>query len=78
MRIRSVQDIEALKEAVGQCSRAVWLESVNGDKYDLKSEFSQYIAIGALIQDTDEQLELFAADPRDQMIMMELAHKLCA
>lgn len=78
MRIRSIQDIEALKEAVSQCSRAVWLESVNGDKYDLKSEFSQYIAIGALIQDTDEQLELFAADPRDQMIMMELAHKLCA
>lgn len=78
MKIRTMEDIEALKTAVGQCSRAVWLESVNGDKYDLKSEFSQYIAIGALIRDDAEQLELFAADPRDQAIMMELVHRLCA
>ena len=78
MKVRTIEDIRALKEAVRACSRAVWLESARGDKYDLKSEFSQYIAIGALIQDQNEELELFAADPRDQMIMMEFFQNHCA
>lgn len=78
MKIRTIEDVKALQSAIRKCSRAVWLESAKGDRYDLKSEFSQYIAIGALIGDVDEELELFTADPGDRMIMMEYIQKSCA
>ena len=78
MKVRTMKDVEALKKAVSECSRDVWLESQNGEKYDLKDELSQYVAIGALLQDQEERLELFAAEPNDELILMDFLMGLCA
>ena len=65
MRLRTITDIERFRNTINSCSGAVWLESAIGDKFDLKSVFSQYIAIGRLIEDHNEELEIFASLPED-------------
>lgn len=65
MRLRTITDIERFRNTINSCSGAVWLESAMGDKFDLKSVFSQYIAIGRLIEDHNEELEIFASLPED-------------
>lgn len=65
MKLRTITDIERFRNTINSCSGAVWLESAMGDKFDLKSIFSQYIAIGRLIEDHNEELEIFASLPED-------------
>ena len=65
MKLRTITDIERFRNTINSCSGAVWLESAIGDKFDLKSVFSQYIAIGRLIEDHNEELEIFASLPED-------------
>ena len=48
MRLRNIAEIEAFKEAISVAKNDVWLESPNGDRYNLKSELSQYLALGTL------------------------------
>lgn len=48
MKLRNIEDVEGFLDAVSQCTGDVWLESPYGDKYNLKSKLSQYIAMGAL------------------------------
>lgn len=67
MRLKSIEDVNAFTKAVDECVGDVWLESIYGDKYQLKSKLSQYVAIGALIKDQGESLELFAATQEDRM-----------
>lgn len=64
-----MKSVHRLKSAVDQCSGQVWLESIYGDHYDLKSELSQYIGMAALLHDDDEVLELFASLPEDRAIL---------
>ncbi len=53
--------LAAIKKAEGP----VWLESNQGDKYNLKSTLSRYVAIAALIENHNNDLELFCA-PNDE------------
>ena len=76
MKIRSMQDIEAFKKAIGKCEGEVWLESIYGDRYNLKSVLSQYIAMAELLRDRNGDLELFARLPEDQMILMAFLRTL--
>lgn len=71
MKFNSVKDIEAFRAAIDRCKGDVWIESKNGDKFNLKSMFSQYLAIGKLIEDYNEELELFAANPSDEFILID-------
>ena len=50
-----------LSEAIAQCGGDVWLESKYGDKYNLKSALSQYVAMADLLRDKNGDLELFAS-----------------
>lgn len=76
MKIKSTKDIEAFKTAIDKCEGEVWLESIYGDKYNLKSSLSQYIAMADLLRDKNENLELFARLPQDQAILMEFLSTL--
>ena len=38
-----------------------------GDKYNLKSELSQYLAIGALLKEHGNWLELFCSQKEDEI-----------
>ncbi len=76
MRVRNLQEVEAFRDAINHCSRSVWLETIHGDKYDMKSALSQYIGIAELLRDEDEEPELFAPDRADQAVLMDFLSKL--
>lgn len=70
MKLRTITDVEAFRAAINSCTGSVWLESAMGDKFDLKSIFSQYIAIGRLLEDHNEELEIFASETKDRAILV--------
>lgn len=61
----------AIKNAQGE----VWLESKQGDRYNLKSTLSRYVAIAALIQDHGNELELFCSLPSDEGLFYKFFDK---
>ena len=67
MKLKNINDVNAFTKVIDECVGDVWLESIYGDKYQLKSKLSQYVAIGALLKDENESLELFAATQEDRM-----------
>jgi hypothetical protein len=71
MKLKNVTDIEEFWKTIDKCTGSVWIESANGDRFDLKSVFSRYLAIGKLIEDRNEELELFASDHADEAMLME-------
>ena len=71
MKFNSISDVDAFVSAVDKCKGDVWLESAQGDRFNLKSELSRYVAIGELIKDESESLELFARAAEDEAVLME-------
>ena len=66
MKLTKTTEVDAFLEAVNACKGEVWLESPNGDRYNLKSLFSQFIALGALLEKNGDDLELFCAIPAEE------------
>jgi hypothetical protein len=66
MRLTKSIQIDDFLSAVDKASDNVFLRSVHGDCYNLKSVLSRYIAIGALLGDHGDELELFCDDPGDE------------
>lgn len=66
MKLNNTNEIEAFKSAIKACKGDVWLESSSGDRYNLKSVFSQYIALGAMLSESGEELELFCSLREDE------------
>lgn len=72
MKLTNIGEVNDLIATVEHCKGEVWLESVDGDKLSLTSSFSRYVAIGSLIKDKAEQLELFCELPEDEAKFMFL------
>lgn len=68
MKITNIGQIEDFLDVVNKCDGAVWLLSPVGDQYNLKSKFSQYIAIARLIEDHHESLELWCDNHKDEAL----------
>ena len=66
MKLTNSREIMEFKFAISKCKGDVWLEDQEGNKFNLKSVISQYIALGELLQDKGEVLELFCALPEDE------------
>ena len=71
MKLNNIKDVEDFRNAISRCKNSVWLESPQGDRFDLKSMFSQYLAIGKLVSECCDDLELFASDPEDEKILVD-------
>lgn len=71
MRIRNLTQLNNFLGAVNNCQGDVWLESPRGDKYNLKSEFSRYVAFGALLSENGDSLELFCQCPTDEPLFYD-------
>lgn len=76
MKVKNLNDVASFNEAISRCKGDVWLESIYGDRYNLKSDLSRYIAMADLLRDKDGELELFARLPEDQGILMEFLRGL--
>lgn len=62
MKLATIQEIEAFKDVLNEAEGSVWTEDMSGHRYDLKNAMEQYIAIGEMLKDPDNDLELFASD----------------
>ena len=68
MRLKNATDneINAFKEAIASCKGEVWLESVEGDKFNLKSVVSQYLALAELLKEHGKDLDLYCQFREDE------------
>ena len=71
MKLQNINQVNEFLAAVQQAKGGVWLESPHGDVYNLKSKLSQYIAIGALLSEHGEDLELFCSNPGDEGLFFQ-------
>ena len=66
MRFTRAIEINDFLRIVEECEGEVWLESPNGDKFVLKSVFSKYIAMSALLTEKGDELDLYCQLPEDR------------
>ena len=66
MKIKNIKQVNEFLNAVEKCEHDVWLVSADGDRLNLKSKLTQYIAIGALLGEHGEELELFCDFKSDE------------
>lgn len=66
MKFRNINQIDDFLSAVHKCTGNVYLKSTDGDVFNLKSRLSQYVAIGALLDDEGDYLELFCDKREDE------------
>lgn len=76
MKLNNITDVQKFIAAVNSCKNDVYLRSQEGDQFNLKSSLSQYIAIGRLLEESGDSLELFAQTREDEALLLEMLGKL--
>lgn len=71
MKIINIEQLNDFKAAVDACKGQVWLESPEGDKFNLKSSFSQYVAFGQLLSEQGSNLELYCASKNEEVYFLK-------
>lgn len=66
MKIGNLKQLNEFIGAVNECKGQVWLDSPEGDRFNLKSQFSQYVAFSALLSERGDLLELFCSNKEDE------------
>lgn len=66
MKFKTQEEVKEFLAIVDKCKGEVILTSKYGDKYNLKSILTQYIAIGALLGNRGDELELFCSNKEDE------------
>lgn len=61
MKLVNINQVHDFLKTVEKCKGDVWLESQQGDKFNLKSPMSSYVAMGALLSERGSELELFCS-----------------
>ena len=76
MKLSNITDVQKFTAAVNACQGDVYLKSVEGDVFNLKSSLSQYIAVGRLIEESGDNLELFAQTREDEVLLLNMLSEL--
>lgn len=66
MKINNITLVNEFLEIVRECKGNVYLTSNEGDKFNLKSAMSQYVAMGALLGQKGDELELWCEEKEDE------------
>ena len=76
MKLKNIEEVEAFRNAVRACTGDVYLKSVDGDVFNLKSALSEYIALGRLLSEQGDSLELFASNREDEAQLLGFVEDL--
>lgn len=76
MKLNNVKDVEKFIQVVNDCKSDVYLKSLEGDVFNLKSSMSRYVAIGRLIEESGDSLELFATSSDDEALLINFLFHL--
>jgi hypothetical protein len=68
MKFVRISDFNDFIDTVDECKGQVWLESRYGDKFNLKSLFSRRLAMGELLSERGDELELFCQFIEDEQL----------
>lgn len=71
MKLSNIEQVNEFLNIVKECNGEVYLTSQQGDKFNLKSSLSQYIAMGALLGNSGDELELWCDDKNDEIKFLE-------
>ncbi len=73
MKLYNVNDVEKFLDTIKQCKGSVELVSQQGDRLNLKSELTKYLAITKLFKDDTfiNEMELIASDPDDVKLLVD-------
>ena len=72
MKIKNVKDVETFLKVVNECEGEVTLTSVYGDKNNLKSTLTQYVAVAALVGEHGDELELWCSNKNDEKKFLQM------
>jgi len=76
MKLRSIHEVEEFRKVIRECQKDVYLKSPEGDVFNLKSSLSEYIALGALLKENGDNLELFASCREDEMKLLAFLNEI--
>ena len=66
MKVKNVEDVEKLFKVIDECKGRVELVTNEGDRLNLKSKLTQYVALANVFADkTIGEMELIAHEPED-------------
>lgn len=72
MKIKNITDVGKFFEVVGTCKGRVELVSSEGDRLNLKSKLSQYVALSQLFADARiDDVEIIFSEPEDVAKMVD-------
>ena len=71
MKLQNIDQVHEFLKVVDECQEDVYLTSSFGDKNNLKSKLSQYIAVAALLGQHGEELELWCDEKEDEAKMLD-------
>lgn len=66
MKFNNADQVQEFLNIVNSCNGDVTLVSPYGDRFNLKSLMTQYIAVGALLGERGDELELFCSNREDE------------
>ena len=72
MKLKNLQSVEKFISTVEACTGNVYLKSTEGDVFNLKSSMSRYVAIGKMISESANSLELFADRREDEARLLQM------
>lgn len=76
MKLKNIKEVEAFRKVIHECEGDVYLKSPEGDVFNLKSAMSEYIALGQLLSEQGDNLELFADRREDEALLLNFIAEL--
>ena len=76
MKLKNIKDVEEFRKVIHECEGDVYLKSPEGDVFNLKSSLSEYIALGRLLGEAGDSLELFASRREDEARLLEFLNEI--
>lgn len=76
MKIKNIKDPQRFFEVVGQCKGRVELVTDEGDRLNLKSKLSQYVALSQMFKDAQiDEVDLVLSEPEDIGLLLDFLVK---
>lgn len=76
MKLKNIKEVEQFRKVIHECEGDVYLKSQEGDVFNLKSALSEYIALGQLLGEQGDNLELFADKHEDEARLINFLTEL--
>lgn len=71
MKLQNIHEVEDFRKVIHECKNNVYLKSQEGDVFNLKSAMSEYVALGRLLSEQGDSLELFADSREDEALLLK-------